>query len=85
MSTIRPPIFPTPQPQAQPTAPVRSSAQQAFFAAAMGRPAAQAQVQPQVHAQPQAQAAPAQRMPASLPADPPQKLLRPGSILDIRV
>ena len=83
MSTIRPPIFPTPQPQAQPTAPVRSSAQQAFFAAAMGRPAAQ--VQPQVQAQPQAQAAPAQRMPASLPADPPQKLLRPGSILDIRV
>ena len=79
MSTIRPPIFPTPQPQAQ--APARSSAQQAFFAAAMGRPAAQ----PQVQAQPQAQAAPAQRMPASLPADPPQKLLRPGSILDIRV
>ena len=81
MSTIRPPIFPTPQPQAQPTAPVRSGAQQAFFAAAMGRPAAQ----PQVQAQPQAQAAPAQRMPASLPADPPQKILRPGSILDIRV
>ncbi len=81
MSTIRPPIFPTPQPQAQPTAPVRSSAQQAFFAAATGRPAAQ----PQVQAQPQAQAAPAQRMPASLPADPPQKILRPGSILDIRV
>ena len=81
MSTIRPPIFPTPQPQAQPTAPVRSSAQQAFFAAAMGRPAAH----PQVQAQPQAQAAPAQRMPASLPADPPQKILRPGSILDIRV
>ena len=81
MSTIRPPIFPTPQPQAQPTAPVRSSAQQAFFAAAMGRPAAP----PQVQAQPQAQAAPAQRMPASLPADPPQKILRPGSLLDIRV
>ncbi len=79
MSTIRPPIFPTPQPQAQ--APARSSAQQAFFAAATGRPAAQ----PQVQAQPQAQAAPAQRMPASLPADPPQKILRPGSILDIRV
>ena len=79
MSTIRPPIFPTPQPQAQ--AQARSSAQQAFFAAATGRPAAQ----PQVQAQPQAQAAPAQRMPASLPADPPQKILRPGSILDIRV
>ncbi|MBA4012833.1 MAG: hypothetical protein C0481_13280 [Phenylobacterium sp.] len=81
MSTIRPPIFPTPQPQAQPTA--RNSAQQAFFTAAMGRPAAAAQ--PQVQAQPQAPAAPAQRMPASLPADPPQRILRPGSILDIRV
>lgn len=82
MSTIRPPIFPTPQPQAQPTAPARNSAQQAFFAAAMGRPVA---AQPQVQAQPQAPAAPAQRMPASLPAEPPQKILRPGSILDIRV
>ncbi|CAN7165664.1 hypothetical protein LJR164_000237 [Phenylobacterium sp. LjRoot164] len=84
MSTIRPPIFPTPQPQAQPTAPTRNSAQQAFFAAAMGRPTA-AQAQPQVQGQPQAPAAPAQRMPASLPADPPQRILRPGSILDIRV
>lgn len=85
MSTIRPPIFPTPQPQAQATAPARSNAQRAFFEAAMGRPAA-ASAQPQVQAQAPAQpAAPVQRMPASLPADPPQKILRPGSILDIRV
>lgn len=80
MSTVRPPIFPT-QPQApQAQAPARSSAQQAFFQAALGRPAPAA-------AQPQAQpaAAPVQRMPASLPADPPSKILRPGSILDIRV
>ena len=84
MSTIRPPIFPTPQPQAQPTAPARNSAQQAFFAAAMGRPAA-APTQAQVQTQPQAPAGPVHRMPASLPADPPQKILSPGSILDIRV
>lgn len=85
MSTIRPPIFPTPQPQAQ--APARNSAQRAFFEAAMGRPvAAQPQVQAQFQAQAPAQpAAPAQRMPTSLPAEPPQKILRPGSILDIRV
>ncbi|WP_312161296.1 hypothetical protein [Phenylobacterium sp.] len=81
MSTIRPPIFPTPQPQAQAAAPVRNPAQRAFFEAAMGRPAAPAQ-QAQAPAQP---AATAQRMPASLPAEPPQKILRPGSILDIRV
>lgn len=92
MSTIRPPIFAAPQPQAQPAAPARSSAQQAFFAAAMGRPAApqapaaQPQAQARVQTQPQAQqAAPVQRIPASLPAEPPQKILRPGSILDIRV
>ncbi|KQW65951.1 hypothetical protein ASE17_14150 [Phenylobacterium sp. Root77] len=80
MSTIRPPIFPTPQPQPQATAPVRNPAQRAFFEAAMGRPAAaQAQVQAQ------APAAPAHRMPAALPDEPPQKILRPGSLLDIRV
>lgn len=85
MSTIRPPIFPTPQPPAQGAAPARNTAQRAFFEAAMGRPAA-APAQPQVQAQAPAQpAAPVQRMPASLPAEPPQKILRPGSILDIRV
>lgn len=84
MSTIRPPIFPTPQPQPQATAPVRNPAQRAFFEAAMGRPAA-AQAQVQAQAQPQAPAAPAHRMPAALPDEPPQKILRPGSLLDIRV
>ncbi|MBT9471036.1 MAG: hypothetical protein V4514_08720 [Pseudomonadota bacterium] len=84
MSTIRPPIFPTNQPATPAQTPARSAAQRAFFEAAMGRPAAAAQPRPQI--QPQAAApAPVQRMPASLPADPPERILRPGSILDIRV
>lgn len=89
MSTIRPPIFPTNQPAAQTQAPARGMAQRAFFAAATGTPAAAAQPRAatQAQAQPQAQASakPVHRMPTSLPAEPPEKILRPGSFLDIRV
>lgn len=88
MSTIRPPIFPTNQPATQAQAPARGMAQRAFFAAATGAPAA-AQAQPraavQTQAQPQAPAKPVHRMPLNLPAEPPEKILRPGSFLDIRV
>jgi hypothetical protein len=87
VSTIRPPIFPTTQQpvQAQPSA--RGAAQRAFFAAATGAPAvaAQPRAAAQSQAQPQATAKPVHRMPTSLPAEPPEKILRPGSILDIRV
>ena len=63
--------------------PAKGSAQRAFFEAAFGRPAAaQATAAPQTAAP---TAAPAQKIPANLPADPPQKILRPGSLLDIRV
>lgn len=57
--------------------PAPTAAQKAFFQAAMG------QAQPAA-AQP-VQAAPTQRIPAALPAEPPQRILRPGSLLDIRV
>lgn len=61
-------------------------AQRAFFAAATGAPAAaQAQPPAAVQAQPQAPAKPVHRMPLNLPAEPPEKILRPGSFLDIRV
>lgn len=58
----------------------RMQAQRAFFAAAMGAPV-QARAAPEPTLQ-----APVQRVPdpASL-AEPPQKILRPGSLLDIRV
>lgn len=89
MSTIRPPIFPTNQPAAQAQAPARGMAQRAFFAAATTTPAAAAQPQPraaaQAAAQPQAAAKPVHRIPLNLPAEPPEKILRPGSFLDIRV
>jgi hypothetical protein len=29
--------------------------------------------------------APIQKIPVNLPADPPERILRPGSLLDIRV
>ena len=87
MSTIRLPIFPTNQPAAQAQAPARGMAQRAFFAAATSTPAAAAQPRAaaQAQAQPQAPAKPVHRMPTSLPAEPPEKILRPGSFLDIRV
>ena len=89
MSTIRPPIFPTSQPATQAQAPARGMAQRAFFAAATAAPAAAAQAQPraavQTQAQPQAPAKTVHRMPLNLPAEPPEKILRPGSFLDIRV
>lgn len=83
MSTIRPPIFPTQQQPAQGAGAAKGSAQRAFFEAAFGRPAA-AQA---TAAAPQAPApaAAVQKVPVNLPADPPQKILRPGSLLDIRV
>ena len=80
MSSIRPPIFPTQQQPAQGAGAAKGSAQRAFFEAAFGRPAAA-----QATAAPQAPAAPAQKVPVDLPADPPQKILRPGSLLDIKV
>lgn len=89
MSTIRPPIFPTNQPATQAQAPARGMAQRAFFAAATGAPAAaqpQAATQAQAQAQPRTAAKPVHRMPPlTLPAEPPEKILRPGSFLDIRV
>jgi len=80
VSTVRPPIFPQAQTPAQTIQPPRNPGQRAFFEAAMGKAA------PQAQAQAAAPAAPIHRMPpASLPAEPPERILRPGSILDIRV
>lgn len=60
----------------------KSAAARAFFAAAMGQ--TQAAAAPVAASAPQA-AAPVQRMAATNPAEPPQKILRPGSLLDIRI
>jgi hypothetical protein len=82
------PILPNPlpvQPAANPAADAaRQAAQKAFFAAAMGRSGAPAAPQAAAVFTP---AAPIQR--AEVRPDPaaeaPAKLLRPGSLLDIRV
>lgn len=77
MSIVRPPIFPNgPQAGSTQASPRNSGGQRAFFAAATGAPAQAAEV---------ATPAPIQRMPAALPPEPPQKILRPGSLLDIWV
>lgn len=80
MTVIRP-GFPsqTPPQQAPALDPGRAAAQRAFFAAALGQaPAAPAQPDP----------GPARPVPvraAEAPAEPPKRILRPGSLLDIRV
>ena len=79
MSTVRPPIFPQAQVPGQGVQPSRNPGQRAFFEAALGKTA------PQAQAVAAPAAAPAQKIPTSLPADPPEKILRPGSLLDIRV
>lgn len=96
MSAIRPP-FPNALPAApQGTQPQqRSAAQKAFFEAALGRAApAQGSAQTQVPTKTAAPAAaiqphatPVREVPLQVrPGDePPQKILRPGSLLDIRV
>jgi hypothetical protein len=87
VTAVRPPIFP-PQRQA-PAAPQRAdaaklAAQKAFFEAALGRPAAAAAVQPATPTAVSTPAAAPQRRPEP-GAEMPQKILRPGSLLDIKV
>ncbi|MGZ6015519.1 MAG: hypothetical protein ACXWKO_11600 [Phenylobacterium sp.] len=94
MTPIRPNAFPTPAAQPSPADAARAAAQRAFFDAAMGRsaaPASTAAPTATAAATPTAaftpSAAPVQRAeirPAA-DAEPPTRLLRPGSLLDIRV
>jgi hypothetical protein len=89
VTAVRPPVWPTvPQPAAAGAGDARQSARGAFFEQALGRAASpQAQVQaPAVRAgttpQPHAERV---RTTFTAPQDPPQKILRPGSLLDIKV
>lgn len=83
MSVIRPTLTPPPAaiPQPQQAQDSKLAAQRAFFAAALGQaqPAAAAQAAPAAPT-----AAPLMRTPDPA-AEPPAKILRPGSLLDIRV
>jgi hypothetical protein len=75
VTTIRPAGPPFQPAQPQRADPARLAAQRAFFELAAGK----AQAPPAPAAQ-----APVQRMTAA-PAEAPAKLLRPGSLLNIRV
>ena len=74
--TIRPDL-PTPQRYEPP----RNAGQRAFFEAALGRAPESATTT----AAPTSSVAPVHRVPTALPTEPPTRILRPGSLLDIRV
>jgi len=93
VTVVRPPVWPAVTPPASGGAGnARTAAQRAFFEAALGKAGAPT-------AQPQATQAPAVRVetapqPAAqrvrneffqTPTEQPQKILRPGSLLDIKV
>lgn len=87
MSAVRPPVWPQlPAKAAGPAAPGQAgqaSARSAFFAAALGQSAPPPKV-----AAPEAPAARAVTphvVHVNETAEPPQRILRPGSLLDIRV
>jgi hypothetical protein len=89
VTAVRPPLLP-PTATAQParTDPARLAAQRAFFDAALGKaqtaPSAAATVAKVASAAPAATAAGTTRLPDPS-AEKPQKILRPGSLLDIRI
>lgn len=85
MAEIRPPASGALPQSGRPAAPARSAAQRAFFQQALGAApvAAQAQV-PALVPRPAAQGA-APVAVKTTEADAPQRYLRPGSLLDIKV
>ena len=88
MTTIRPNLYPQTQARPQPQDGGKLAAQRAFFDA-LGqaqRPGASAAAAPAAASAPVAAAAPSARVEAAAAsADPGQKILRPGSLIDIRV
>lgn len=89
MTTIRPNLYPQSQQRPLNQDAGKAAAQRAFFdALAQARAPTQAAptAAPTTTQATQATApAPAQRMAASAPTEQPQKILRPGSLFDIRV
>lgn len=86
MNPVRPNIWANVPPPGQGAGPAKTAAQRAFFDQALGKATGGAQAQPQTAvAQSQPQTQPVQRMPTDQPAEQPAKILRPGSLLDIRV
>lgn len=92
MTAVRPPVWPTvQQPPSGGAGNARTAAQRAFFQAALEKtgapqPQAQAIQTPTIRAETVPQPA-AQRVRSEFvqPTEQPQKILRPGSLLDIKV
>ena len=82
MNPIRPQT-PFPPQTPAPANTTRTAAQRAFFQAALGE--AQAPAKAAAPPEPAREAVRVQTERAETPAEPPTKILRPGSLLDIRV
>jgi len=78
VTPVRPPFPQTTGPGAGRPDAARNAAQRAFFQAALGQAQGVAPQGP-------APAPRAPRVPTNLPAEPPARILRPGSLLDIKV
>lgn len=88
MTTIRPNLYPQTQQRPQNQDSAKLAAQRAFFNAALGQaqaPAASAAPQAAVSAPTTAAAPPLAQRTAAAPAEQGQRILRPGSLIDIRV
>ncbi|MFN3858989.1 MAG: hypothetical protein ACK4RV_14700 [Caulobacter sp.] len=88
MSDIRPAIWPAVQPPAnRPQRPAAEGGRAAFFQAALSQAGVSQAGAPAVvqEAAPAGGGYAARPAPAVLPEEPPKKILRPGSILDIKV
>lgn len=77
-SPVSPPIIPQTHIPTGGANVARSAGQRAFFEAAMGKAQGAA-------AAPDAPARFVPKVPIDLPAEPPSRILRPGSLLDIKV
>ena len=86
MTVVRPPIFP-PSQAAQPARPEagRVAAQKAFFDLALGKAAQPTQTAAVTAATPAATAPVSTMRIPDVGAEKPERILRPGSLLDIRV
>ncbi len=85
MTTIRPNLYPQTQARPQSQDSAKLAQQRAFFNAALGQAQAPAQTSAPTIAPAASAAPPATQRMGSIPAEQPQKVLRPGSLIDIRV
>ena len=85
LNPIRPSALPPAHQPQQGTDASKAAAQRAFFQAAFGGTPAPAGPQAAQAAATTAPAQAAHRAPAATAAEAPQKILRPGSLFDIRV